>query len=1130
MQYKSASLDGHQDRARAEDVRCAYSTILGRSVESQEAVEAKLNLSIPELLVVLLSSEEFNDRIGLPLVAGEPVLDVRFLERPSVTERSWVAQRAPLTETGRREMLREMDWADVHRVIFSDALFQQAISGAPNSALLAQLGKVLSSRRTPPGTTGPGHIKRPGKSSDLDARARALVLGLDEARREALFDRDFIHRTSGRSYFTVDEAIEAYFAMPVNARVDPTPGFDPAFYRSCVPDWELGGGDPFAHFITEAADGSPQPHPLMKLADMALRHGADVSALDVFCDLLIGEEVGQFHPLVDMEFIRSQPGHADKSAREIFVAVADRETELAFAPHPLFDPAYYRRHTIDVLGNELLHYLRSGRGAARTHPLVSPEYLHAQIGPPASGVSLLEAYLACWPNTLKPPCLFVETAHLNHAIHLRYPHVEGEPLSALIRLGLDGEFWLHPEVDRSFLKAAFHNRTAAADTLSLLKAALETPSVAAAERPWLSVVIVSYHKPGYTALAVLAALNALQGVSHEIIIVENAGDILHHEELLRMFSTYPSVRFVKLPQNRYFGEGNNIGVDLASGEWILFLNNDCFLHPDYGAELKSFCAEKGVDVVGTTMFFPNGKIQEFGGVIQDDGQVIQSMKNLDPSYLQAAVQVRQVDYASAACLAISRRALDVVAGFDPLFEPLYYEDTDLCRRLKQAGFKVMVTQKLRATHVENGTTREFLGAKFDDQIARNRDLFARRWLKHGGRDTYVRRRVTPSKERATALVYSPFDIRTGGGERYLLAAARALSRRHRVVLATPERISEARLEFVCHALGVEPFAVELRRLSDATSHNPRFDVTFVMGNEISPSLGPLGDINLYHLQFPFPWRHVRGFEFSRLGGFDAVVVNSEYTAGWTATRLREAGVGAGSPPIHVVNPPVRPFEWAAAAPMAGRPVRLCNVGRFFRHGHSKRQDVFLDVVEALRARGVSVEATLIGSVVDSADSKAYFAEIRARAQALNVNLLLDASREEVGAALQTCDIYLHCCGFQVDESLGPEQLEHFGIAVVEAMTAGAVPVVVDRGGPAEIVRRAGVGATFGTVAEAVNQIMACIRQPTRVPPGLDGVFQLSDEAFADRLEQVIGAVRAGRAASPSPVVDAVGVLANARSF
>ena len=893
-----------------------------------------------------------------------------------------------------------------------------------------------------------------------------------------------------------DPLIHAYFSASKCSRALACKAFDPAVYASSVSD--LRGEDPFAHFLVHAQGDAPDPHPLVSLRHLR-RCCGPVTVLEHLSDLLAGRITGSPHPLLAPDFVRAQSGGQRLTLPQMLDLFGSRDQPLEIAPHPLFRPDYYRRANGVAGCNELLHYIRSAAGALRTHPLISPLLVAAAlVERPAPRETLLEAYIGSWPSAPVNPSLFVDVLHLNHQLNLETgleAEGQGEPLSVAMARPDTTIDQLHRECDPRVITYAFGGEPA--DALERLETLLTDLSLCEGRgaamndiEPRVSVVMPTFHKAAYTALSVLAATKALSCMPHEIVVVENGGDVLLHEELRRLLAPCPSVRLVKLSENRFFGEASNIGADLARGAYVLFLNNDCFLPPDFGEQLDELlCSEAPrVEALGAALSFPDGTLQEFGGIVADDGQVIQTGKHLPASFLEDQPPLRTVDYVSGACLCLSRRALDRVVGFDPVFEPFYFEDTDLCRRLGLARIPIHVSSRLRAMHVENASTRDFLGEAMHPLVARNRETFARRWMRGEGRDVLVRRDAetpaAPSNSRPRALVATPFDITAGGGEKYLLSAARTFAETHDVVLASRRPISHARIEFARHALGLKAFPFQVQRIEELGQGAERFDLSFIMGNEIIPFLPPLARRNIFHLQFPFSWRHLDSFVFDRLRGYEAIAVNSRFTAGWTTRRLQEAGV-RDAPPIAVVAPPVIPVAHGGER----RPgsVRIANVGRFFTHGHCKRQDVVLDVVEALRRTGTPVSATLVGAVPPAPGAEDYFRSIAARAKALGgVEVIRNGDRALVEDVLQKADIYLHPCGFGVDAGLFPENLEHFGIAVAEAISAGCHPVVLDQGGPREILQAQGVGDTFSTVAGAVDAIVGWTRRDRAAGPGWRG--------------------------------------------
>ncbi len=407
------------------------------------------------------------------------------------------------------------------------------------------------------------------------------------------------------------------------------------------------------------------------------------------------------------------------------------------------------------------------------------------------------------------------------------------------------------------------------------------------------------------------------------------------------------------------------------------------------------------------------------------------------------------------------------------------------------------------------------------QIQAHRSLFARRWLKYRGKSVLgvedtpavaATRGPFPGlseRDRPIAVLYTPFDLTTGGGERYFLSVASALSRRFDIAICSKASVSTARVRFALNALGVAPFPFRILTW-DELIIGDRPDLFFAMGNEIVPPVPPIGRRNWFHLQFPFPWRQVGVPVFSRLLRYDRIIVNSEFTASWTSRRMTEAGLRK-TPPISVLYPPVRK-PLAAALPMARRNsgerdyVSVVNVGRFFVGGHSKRQNVFLDIIEeANRRSDRPIRGTLIGSVFDDPPSVAFFREIQDRAKASGmVRVIVDASHHELFDELSQADVYLHCGGIGVAEEAYPERLEHFGISIVEAIFSGCYPLVYETGGPREILNKGKLGKGYRTVGDAAAVLRDFAKSPDVYLRQFDSanwqwLDRLTDAAFAEQI-------------------------------
>lgn len=200
--------------------------------------------------------------------------------------------------------------------------------------------------------------------------------------------------------------------------------------------------------------------------------------------------------------------------------------------------------------------------------------------------------------------------------------------------------------------------------------------------------------------------------------------------------------------------------------------------------------------------------------------------------------------------------------------------------------------------------------------------------------------------------------------------------------------------------------------------------------------------------------------------YDTLLCHSSYTARWVE---RWWGVAP-----EVVEPPVEPRPPGEKEPF------VLAVGRFFdpRRGHSKRQLELVGAFRDLYERGADGWRLHLVGRCDPEDID-YLDQVRSAAAGLPVDIHLDADPRQLDELYARASIFWHAAGLDVDPENEPEGHEHFGIAVVEAMSAGAVPVVHGTGGPADIVRDDVDGRHFHSVGELVEHTRRLIADPDR---------------------------------------------------
>jgi GT2 family glycosyltransferase/glycosyltransferase involved in cell wall biosynthesis len=620
--------------------------------------------------------------------------------------------------------------------------------------------------------------------------------------------------------------------------------------------------------------------------------------------------------------------------------------------------------------------------------------------------------------------------------------------------------------------------------------------VAAGSAPFLdnvSVVVLNYNR-AETTLQCLDALHRAQtDLVHEIIVVDNGSEDDDLAILRRRQREHrPDFTLVDVGENRFFSEGNNIGVDHARTDYVVFLNNDAFVRPFWIEALTSaMAADPAVAAVGPMFLYPDGRVQEVGGVVLPTGDVVQVGKGAvwGAEHYDTACPV---DFCSAACLLVRRRDFLRVGGFGFEWEPAYYEDVDLCLKLWTTCGKVVVDPAAVVVHVESQTTSDSR-LKLHDVSEVNRRRFVAKWGRwledrqtralpaplpaevHEPSDAPLS--LAPSVGPGSVALYSPYPLVPGGGERLLFELASHLSSvmgRENVVLATAARYSIIRMHQLAAAFGYGPVVGTTVPLAELDAEDCRLSI--VLGNSIYPPVEAFGDTCVYLLQFPFwvPDEEVAALG-KWLGAYDEIWVYSEFVRRQVNGLVRHYGLEA--PPIRVINPPATWPDAPPGLPWAERRT-LLTVGRFFAGSHNKRHDVVIEVFRRLRARGLEdVELALAGSIHPSPEGRQRFRELEAMAEDLPCTFYPNVARAELAALYGRSAVLVHAAGFGVDVDEFPERLEHFGITPVEASSFGCIPVVYGEGGPAEVIRVLGSDTAFTTVDECVDVVAALLDDP-----------------------------------------------------
>jgi len=225
-------------------------------------------------------------------------------------------------------------------------------------------------------------------------------------------------------------------------------------------------------------------------------------------------------------------------------------------------------------------------------------------------------------------------------------------------------------------------------------------------RPLASIIVVLFNSADYLDACIRSIATTVYG-PYELILVDNGSDD-GSALIARQSAARVGLKCVvsELGRNRGFARANNHGFTLARGEVILLLNPDTEVYPDTLGELVEAMRDPSVGIAGCKIYDPDRKtIQHAGGFIRDNGLTMHY--GLDEVDCGQHEDTRDVQYVTGAAMAV-RRDVFVRAGLlDPGYFPAYFEETDLCLRVRRLGYRVVYQPGARVVHHESTTTGKF---------------------------------------------------------------------------------------------------------------------------------------------------------------------------------------------------------------------------------------------------------------------------------------------------------------------------------------------------------------------------------------------------------------------------------------
>lgn len=320
----------------------------------------------------------------------------------------------------------------------------------------------------------------------------------------------------------------------------------------------------------------------------------------------------------------------------------------------------------------------------------------------------------------------------------------------------------------------------------------------------VSIVIPVFNQSRYTYNC-LRSLLAYTRVPYEIIVIDNAST----DDTPSMLAAMEHIRVIRNEENQGFGPACNQGGHAATGDYLLFLNNDTEVTNGWIEALLDPLKDETVGAVGAKLLYPGGRLQEAGNIIWQDGTGWNYGHGDDPT-LPEYSYLKEVDYCSGACLLIRKALWERLGGFDDRFAPAYYEDTDFCFALRQRGYKVVYQPDARIIHHEGISAGTDLTRGYKKYQQINREKFRDKWQEvlardhyKGPDDLYRARERCHGKRILVVDHYAPrYDMDSGSLRMYGLLKI-LVSLGHKVVFWPYDLVFDERYTRALQRLGIE---------------------------------------------------------------------------------------------------------------------------------------------------------------------------------------------------------------------------------------------------------------------------------------------------------------------------------------
>lgn len=229
--------------------------------------------------------------------------------------------------------------------------------------------------------------------------------------------------------------------------------------------------------------------------------------------------------------------------------------------------------------------------------------------------------------------------------------------------------------------------------------------------------------------------------NYEILLVNNCSSKKETENYISKVSENEKIRIIHYGDDFNFSAINKFAAEQASGENLLFLNNDTeIISENWLEEMLKCFKDKEVGAVGAKLLYPDNTIQHMGVMLEEKRLAIHAFRTWKESDVEVG-QIKEWSAVTAACMLTRKNLFLEVGGFDEKNLPIAYNDVDYCLRLREKGYKVVVTSGAKLYHFESASRKSDVLAKIFnrkryDKFLEEQKYMRQRWCKEIAKDPF----------------------------------------------------------------------------------------------------------------------------------------------------------------------------------------------------------------------------------------------------------------------------------------------------------------------------------------------------------------------------------------------------------